>query len=204
MTSTDVYESVFRISSSDPKNKRFGTAFAFYSGEDTTGHEATYFLTAKHVFENAREPSQLQVSNPIAGNYPAKVVATGPEDSLEDVAVLQVEGLTNVPILKLTGSGEVDNPVMVIGFAPFPESFVLRSLKGKLGRQVLLESSRQPGGVAAWDVKIEDEYELERGYSGGPIVDARSGDVVAIGTYRAGGRKGVALSIETFLRLRQR
>jgi hypothetical protein len=197
--STDPEDSVFLVTSSDPDNQQFGTAFAFYSGEDANGHtEATYFYTCRHVVTDVGGPDKVRI-----GGYPAKVVVQGSEDGLDDLAALRVEDLRNVPFLRLNPSAEAGNSVKVLGFRSFARSLqIIRPLQAQLGERVGLETRRKPGRVLAWDLKIEGDYDLEQGYSGGPVIEEDSGDVIGIANYRLGGRKGVALSIGTLERFR--
>jgi S1-C subfamily serine protease len=186
--SADLQDSIFLVTSSDPDNHQFGTAFAFYSGEDANGHnEATYFLTCRHVVTDVGGLGQVRI-----GSYPAQVVASGSEGSLDDIAVLRVDGLQNVPILRLNTSAQTGSPVKVLGFQQFEKSsaqnVLFRPLQAKLGEQLGLESKRESGRVAAWDLTIEGDYDLERGYSGGPVIDGKSGEVVGVASYRLGGR----------------
>jgi hypothetical protein len=189
--SIDPQDSVFLVTSSDPENSRFGTAFAFYWDESSTGqYEATYFLTCRHVITEAGGPKQLRI-----GGRLARVVTSGSDDGLDDMAVLRVEGVRDVPILNTNAAGESGSQIRVLGFRSHLQDYLIRPLRGTLGERVGLESKQQRGRVAAWDLEIEGDYELERGYSGGPIIN-EAGDVVAIATYRLGGRRGVALSVQ--------
>jgi hypothetical protein len=184
--------SVFLVTGSDPNNQQFGTAFAFYRDEDDTlQNRAIYLLTCRHVVTDVGGPDRVKV-----GSHPATVVARGSEDGLDDLAVLRVEDLYDVPILELNTSAKTGTPVKVLGFRSFPRSFLVRPLRAQLGERVGLETRLKPGRVVAWDLTIEDDYDLEQGYSGGPVVNEESGGVVAVANYRLGGRKGVALSVE--------
>jgi peroxiredoxin Q/BCP len=187
----DPTDSVFLVTSSDPDNSEFGTAFAIYfSGPH---YRVAAFLTCRHVITDVGGPDRLLI-----GGHPAKVVATGLENSLNDVAILRVDGLSEVPTLRLNIFGEVGTRVETVGFGSLTKSsLITRSLNGRLGRQVGLSSRQHLERVRAWDLKIEDDYGLEPGYSGGPVVDAENGGVIAIATYRLGGRKGIALSVDT-------
>jgi hypothetical protein len=48
---------------------------------------------------------------------------------------------------------------------------------------------------------LEGTYDIQQGYSGGPVIDQRSMGVMAITSHSLGGRKGVAISIETLERI---
>lgn len=188
MVGMDVDASVFLVSSSESGNQSFGSSFAFY--RDFT--DSVYFLTCMHVVKDVGGPEEARV-----GNHPVEMVASGTEDGLDDLAVLRVEDLPDVPLLQLSVSAERGSPIIVAGFRRFTRSFLIRQIRGELGQQIGLESRHRPGRVMAWDLKIEDDYDLEQGYSGAPVVDERSGQVIAVASHRVGGAKGVALAVET-------
>src|SRR5215212_8321542 len=134
--SADPQDSVFLVTSSDPDNQQFGTAFALYSGEDATGNLIkspfpAYFLTCRHVVTDVGGPKQVRI-----GGYQAKVVASGSEGSLEDLAVLRVDGLLHdVSILRLYPSAEIGSRVEILGFRNFAEHFLIRPLGAQLGEK---------------------------------------------------------------------
>lgn len=188
MVDLDVNASVFRITSSDSDNHNFGSSFAFYRDFN----DAVYFLTCRHVLMDVGGPEQARV-----GNYQAEMVASGSEDGLDDLAVLRVQDRPDVPLLQLSVSAERGSPIIVAGFRRFARSLLIRQIRGTLGQQIGLETRQRPGRVTAWDLTIEDDYDLEQGYSGAPVVDERSGQVIAVASHRLGGAKGVAIAVET-------
>jgi prenyltransferase beta subunit len=184
--SRDLQESVVLISSSQPDNQDFGTGFIIYQDG-----AYSYLLTCAHVLEDVGGMEFLQVSG-----MSASVVAAGAANTL-DLAVLRVGGLLDKQPLHLKISGKKDSSVIATGFQRFGKHLLIRPIQGKLGEQVGLESSARAGRIKAWDLKIEDDYHLEPGYSGSPLVEETSGDVMGIVGYRQGkGDKGVAISIE--------
>jgi hypothetical protein len=199
----DVSESIFRVYSSDPDNKQWGTAFAFdWSWESpnyylsfASREEATYLLTTKHVIKDVGGAEQVRVGR--YPGYPAKLLFSEPDDSPDNLVVLRLDDLRNVSPLMLKVFSESDDTVKVFGFRAFSEDFLVRPLQARLGEQIRLESRQQPRRVNGWDLRIEGDYDLERGYSGGPVIDQKSGYVVAVASHREGGRKGVAISTST-------
>jgi hypothetical protein len=185
MIGVNLNDSVFRVTSKGPDDRRFGTSFAIHQEE-----QATFLLTCRHVVTDAGGVNAIRI-----GNQPVEIVASGSEDSL-DLAVLRVKDLRNVPILRLDASGMTGRLIRVIGFQELGEGYVLRDIRGKLGAQVGLESKTLPDRIQAWDLSIEDDFGLQRGYSGAPVIDEESGDVMAVSSLRIGEKKGVAISVE--------
>jgi hypothetical protein len=188
MVGVDLNASVFLVTSSNSDNQNFGSSFAFYRDY----RDDVYFLTCRHVVTDVGGPDEARVEN-----HPVERVASGSEDGLDDLAVLRVEDLPDVPLLQLSVSAEMGSSVTVAGFRGFARSFLIRQIRGKLGQQIGLEARQHPGRVMAWDLKIEDDYDLEHGHSGAPVVDERSGHVIAVASHRLGGTKGVAIAVET-------
>jgi tetratricopeptide (TPR) repeat protein len=186
-SSEDLRQSVVLVTSNDPNNRKFGTSFVIYKDEYTT-----YLLTCAHVVRDVGGPDQVVVSN-----YPAKVIASGPENGLYDLAVLQIEKALNVPFLTLNPSGKTGNSFITAGFQSFDNQFLIRTIRGTLDEQVGLEARGQTDRVKAWDLRILDDYHLQPGYSGSPVVDEANMTVLGIVSHRQGeGEKGLAISVE--------
>src|SRR5262249_32291520 len=113
-------ESVVLISSTDPVNQSFGTGFVIYQEE-----ESTYVLTCAHVIRDIGGPEHIHVDH-----IPARLVALDTDEGF-DLAVLQVEGLRELPPLPLRILGERARPIRVTGFGVFDkksERFAVRPL----------------------------------------------------------------------------
>jgi fructose-1,6-bisphosphatase/inositol monophosphatase family enzyme len=190
---TDLHTSIFRVTSADDDNKRFGTGFAVHRDE-----QATYFVTCMHVITNDKgELGQIKV-----GGYPATVVAHGVEHDLYDIALLRVENLVNIPSLKLSTSGQPGESCFIIGFQESNPLYVLRPLSGNLGASLEIEATQQSGRAKAWDLKIKDDFSLQKGYSGAPVVRDSTGEVIGIVSHRLGeGKLGRAISAEALIRI---
>lgn len=190
----DIQDSVVLITSSDPNNRQFGTGFAIYHHG-----QFTYLLTCSHVVRDVGGNNQVQV-----GNYQAEVIACALEGGTGDLAVLRVEGLLNIPLLKLEISGKSGNPFIAVGFQSFDKNFLLRPIRGKLGEQTNLVIRGSTDRINTWDLKIIDEYHLQPGYSGSPVLEERNNSVLGIVSHQIGqGKRGVALSIETLPKIWQ-
>lgn len=184
--SANLQDSVVLVTSNNPKINRFGTAFVIHRGE-----QSTYLLTCAHVVEDVGGPAAIDI-----GGLAAQVVASGAPDQL-DLAVLQVDNLPDKPALRLRPSGQKDSAVTTAGFQIFGRHYLVRALQGKLGEAVELAVRGQPRRIQAWDLKIEDDYQLQPGYSGSPVVDQGSGLVLGIVSHRQGqGERGLAISVE--------
>jgi hypothetical protein len=182
----DFQASVLRITSGDPNNSRFGTGFVIHQDE-----RYSYLLTCAHVVDDVGGPGQVLV-----GETTASVIAAGAADGL-DLAVLRVEGLSDKPSLRLIASGKKGRSFTTAGFQVLTKQYLIRRLEGALGEQVGLEFRDQAERIEAWDLTIIDDYQLQPGYSGSPVVDQASGDVLAVVSHRHGeGKRGLAISVE--------
>ena len=183
---SNLQDSIILITSIDSQNNRFGTGFVIYQDQSST-----YLLTCNHVVKDVGGSDKVK-----AGNFIARVIASGEDDGI-DLAVLQIEDLLVKPSLNLRVSGKKGNPFITAGFQLFGKAFLIRELQGNLGTQVGLEFREGANRIDAWDLKIVDEYNLQPGYSGSPVVEPKSGYVLGVVSHRQGdGEKGLAISIE--------
>ena len=186
MTPEKLQQSVVLITSGDSGVSRFGTGFIF---RRTNG--ASYVLTCAHVIRDVSSLEGIKVEGTIA-----TVVASGENDGL-DLAVLRVDGLWDKPELPLKAIGKKESSFMTAGFQLFDKAHLIRSLRGTLGESVGLQSKRLRERVQAWDLSIVDDYFLQPGYSGSPVVDETSGNVLGVVSYRQGkGEQGLAICVE--------
>ena len=86
---SDLWPSVFQITSSDPANKSFGTGFIIYLDQEV---KVTYLLTCAHVVAKVGGPDNISI-----GGNKAMLVVSGAEDGT-DLAVLQINGLLGPPL----------------------------------------------------------------------------------------------------------
>jgi S1-C subfamily serine protease len=178
-------DSIFLVTSGDPTVQTFGTAFLVHRDANTS-----YLLTCAHVVSDVGGPGRV-----IAGGKAAEVIACGELPS--DIAVLRVEGLSQALAVELTKGGSPGDRIRAVGFQMFGDTYLIRPLRGLLGAQLELASQYGSERVRAWDIGVLDEYRLQPGYSGSPLVDEASGRATGIVTHRLGdGQKGMALSVE--------
>ena len=155
-----------------------------------------YLLTCAHVIQDVGGLAQVE-----AGGLPATVVTTGEKEDI-DLAILRVDGLRDKPPLSLQVWGEKGSPFLTAGFQLFGETLLIRPLRGKLGDQVELQSRQSSDRVRAWDLQILDDYALQPGYSGSPVVNEESGNVLAVVSHRQGeGKSGLAISIDSLSKI---
>jgi len=136
---------------------------------------------------------------------PAKLIAFDEEDGF-DLAVLEVENLPIVPLLSLGVSGERGDQFTAKGFEAFDNKatrHVMRPLHGTLGEQIYIESKRQSIRIDAWDLLLSaEEYTLQKGYSGAPIIDQTTEKIIAVASHRqVDGLRGNAISIGALLQI---
>lgn len=164
----------------------FGTGFCVYRDP-----EVTYVVTCAHVVRNA-EPEQVKVEGKAVQRM------TLGEGSL-DIAVLEVAGLEEQPLLQQLGIGQIGRSIQVPGIWK-PQSaahskLVKRTLEGQLMKPVRIGS--ESDWTEGWDLKIAaDDYELRDGYSGSPVVDVGTGCVIGVASHRGfQGFRGIAIAI---------
>lgn len=183
--SSELQDSVILITSSAPNNSRFGTGFVIYRDE-----QATYLLTCAHVVRDVGGLDQVE-----ADGRRATVIASGEADGI-DLSVLRVEGLFDKPPLGLCVSGEKGSPFITAGYQSFDKGFLIREIRGNLAGQTGFKHRGQTNRVRTWDLKTIDEYHLQPGCSGSPVLDESRSYVLGIVSHRIGeSEKGVAISI---------
>lgn len=184
---SDLKESVVLITSSDPANNRFGTGFVIHRD----GYSA-YLLTCAHVVKAVGGPEAIK-----AAGHAATVLSSDTEDGF-DLAVLRVEQpLEQYKKFNLSVSGKPGNSFITAGFYRLDKQILVQELGGVLDEAIGVVSPKL-GNAPAWHVKIqEEEYFLQLGYSGSPVVDKTSEKVLGVINIRKEkGKKGLAISIE--------
>lgn len=187
----DLQNSVVLIAGADPGNSRFGTGFVIYQDD-----EMAYLLTCAHVVDDVGGADAIDVEG-----ASAEVVAYGSAAEL-DLAVLRVASRVDKKPLPLQPTGDKDSRFLTAGFQKFGSHFLVRPLQGVLGQTVALAIRGQADRVRAWDLKIEDDYQLQPGYSGSPVLDQAGGTVLGVVSHRQGqGERGLAISVEALPKL---
>jgi hypothetical protein len=183
--SSDPSDSVVLISSSDSNNTSFGTGFIIHQD-----NKASYVLTCDHVIRDVGGEDKALINK-----HKAEEVFSGEKYEI-DLAVVRIQGLSDKNALKLRPCGEKGLSVLTVGFQRFNKDFLIRPLDGKLGNRIETQKKDGTKLIAGWDLLIED-YPLQHGYSGSPVVEKTKGYVVGIASHLLdGGEKGIAISIE--------
>lgn len=182
--STIYDDSVFQIQSQDKNNSKFGTGFVFYVDE-----KGSYLATCNHVLE--------QVENPLINNQVAKVIANGSEKNI-DLAVLFLEGVF-LKSLKLQALDCKNGDVKLVGYSNFTreQDQVKEREATLLGDKVKLKNKENNNTHYAWQIIAKDNFEIESGNSGGPLLCNVTQKVMAVMSHNVkGGEGGFAIDIE--------
>ncbi|NES04827.1 MAG: SUMF1/EgtB/PvdO family nonheme iron enzyme [Okeania sp. SIO2F4] len=185
-------KSIVLITSADDRKKNvIGTGFTFYREQNYT-----YLLTCAHVVEDVGGEESLLVD----GISP-EVVAMGDIQGF-DLAVLRVENLNNL-LLQLINLSEAENKKFQI-----PGNYLygeekkrrLKIVEGVVGKKSFLTQNNQR--VIAWELSINSGDRLRKGYSGAPVVDGVTGDVLGVATnMEKDGAEGLAISVEALINI---
>ncbi|NJM05872.1 trypsin-like peptidase domain-containing protein [Candidatus Gracilibacteria bacterium] len=182
--------SIVQITSSDPKNRSFGSGFVCYRRDSEA-----YIVTCAHVVRDVGGPAQVH-----AGGQAATLVAIG-EAFLRDLAVLRTD-LPDEQLVPLSLGRALGQPglaIKVVGFSDYERDVrVRRDVHALLGDSSGLAGLGDAREVAAWDLRITGENRLLPGYSGAPVLNAAS-QVVAVASRREGNTSGLAIAIEELL-----
>ncbi|WP_428566892.1 MAG: DegQ family serine endoprotease [Solidesulfovibrio sp. DCME] len=141
-----------------------------------------YIVTNNHVIDNADEV-KVQFKNnekPLA----AKIVGRDPET---DLALLKIDGKSNLPFLELGDSGKikVGEWVLAIGNPFGLENTVTLGIVSAKGRII---------GAGPFDNFIQTDASINPGNSGGPLIDLE-GKVVGINTAIVASGQGIGFAI---------
>lgn len=189
-------DSICLLTSTAPSNRGFGTGFVFH--RDVTGR--SFLLTCLHVVETLERPPRGSQGEPpglLADGLVAEVWIRG--DAVLDLAVLAVDGLAAAS-LRLGRPIDRGREVETAGYTehePAQQTVVSRPLVGRVRDNNPVKSLRRPGRVGARSLDIEIDADLFRelkdGYSGSPVVDPGTGEVVGIMNLKWSGAKGHAI-----------
>jgi serine protease Do len=144
-----------------------------------------YILTNNHVVEGATD---VKVTFSDKEEYPAKIVGA---DQAADLAVLKINktGLTTLPFAD-SGHAQVGDVVLAIG-EPF-------GLGGTVTMGIISAKGRAGLGIERFEDFIQTDAAINRGNSGGALIDTR-GDLVGINTAilsgDSGGNQGIGFAI---------
>jgi formylglycine-generating enzyme required for sulfatase activity len=167
--SAPIESSVLLVSSRDPVRSTFGTAFLV--GRDAAG--VAYVVTCAHVIRDVGGADQVNVHG-----QPARLIVAGPGDGPDDLAVLAAEVPEHVTPLRLGHPPAADRACTVTGFRHLYGGVrEARSVGGTFGDALLTVGGRT---ATAWHLRMKEE--VPPGYSGAPVVDALTGDVIGVAT----------------------
>ena len=114
----------------------------------------------------------------------------------KDQAIIKIDAILNSPVLQLQATAKPNASIIVEGFQQFGQNFLLRPLRGFLAGMISLES-KNGVRVSAWDILVEDNFTLQKGYSGAPVIDKSTGNVLGLVSHRVGdGDRGIAISFD--------
>ena len=140
-----------------------------------------YILTNNHVVEDA---DQIKVKFANGKEYNGKIVG---RDAKTDLALLKIEGATDLHFLKLGNSDDlkVGSWVVAIG-SPFGlEQTVTAGIVSAKGRVI---------GSGPYDNFIQTDASINPGNSGGPLINMK-GEVVGINTAIIASGQGIGFAI---------
>jgi S1-C subfamily serine protease len=142
-------------------------------------------LTNNHVVGGS---TNIRVNVPNLGTRNAHVLGTDPTD---DVALIQIEGVSNLPTLALGNSStlQVGDPVVTVGnaLALNGGATVTTGIVSALNRQIDTDT----GSLAHL---IQTDAPINPGNSGGPLLDGAA-QVIGMNTAVAGGAQNIGFSI---------
>ena len=191
--STNLEDSVVLITSSSSnstKKDAIGTGFVIYREVETT-----YLLTCAHVVEAVGGKDSVLIYG-----QPVTVIASSDVNDF-DLAVIQVkhQKLINRPVLKLQNYSQEGTSVKAAGYYLYSEEKKrsLATIEGVLGRQKYREDQDTGERAIAWEININQECQLQKGYSGSPVVEQDSGLVIGVVTNMGtGGQIGEIISVQ--------
>lgn len=175
---------VFAVTSDDPNNLTFGTCFIV----DRHSNGDFFVITCAHVVRDVGGIERAMI-----GPKRPALVAEGSAAGI-DLAVLRIRGLTGEP-LPLGNTAYEDSSCVVKGFQQFGKQLVTKEVSGRLGRQTDLTSRGNTNRTRALDF-IPSEGQIQPGYSGSPVLDASSGQVIGVASHTHGnGTRGLVIDI---------
>lgn len=142
-------------------------------------------LTNAHVIDGA---TSIQVVTKSNGTHAATVLGA---DTADDVAVIQIQGVSALPTVALGNSGglQVGDPLVAVGNALALDGglTVTTGIVSALNRQIDSDNGPLSG-------LIQTDAPINPGNSGGPLLNG-SGQVVGMNTAVAGGAQNIGFAI---------
>lgn len=146
-------------------------------------------LTNKHVVRDTK--AEYKVITNEGEKYEAKVLA---HDPFQDLAILKIEGVDNLPVVKLGDSSsiQIGQTVIAIGNAlgEFRNTVSVGVISG-LGRTI---TAFGEGIIETLEDVIQTDAAINRGNSGGPLLNLK-GEVIGINVAIAERAQGIGFAI---------
>ena len=182
-------QSILLVTSADPGTQAFGTAF--FAGRDPDGR--AYAVTCAHVVRDVGGADAVNV-----GGQRARLVVMGSPEGADDIAVLETAVPAEVLPLGLGRARSDQRACRVIGYRKLYAGVrEARFIDGVFGRAILTTQGRP---VAGWRLRMEEM--LPDGYSGSPVIDKLSGEVIGVASLSfSTGPEAVAIAADEVLAL---
>jgi toxoflavin biosynthesis protein ToxD len=159
--------SVLLVASNDARTPAFGTAF--FAGRDSDG--VAYVITCAHVVRDVGGPAAVTI-----GGRPAQLVIMGPPEGANDIAVLKTDVPGDALPLPLSAAPAGRGTCSVMGYRRLYGTVrSARRIHGVFGSALLTTDGRH---VAGWNLEMDEQ--VPDGYSGSPVFDGTTGEVIGI------------------------
>lgn len=174
--------STFLINST--QNKSFGTAFCV--AKDDNG---AFLVTCCHVVEACKKEF-LEVNG-----HEAQLLHIGSSKDI-DLAVVYVEKLETELLSLSSELRELETTFTLDGFKVHKDGTRLqRPLNGSIKKISQIHNKAKV--VSTYELKIENDYSIEKGYSGSPLVCESTAQVLAVATDKqSNGKQAYAIPIK--------
>ncbi|CAA6803387.1 MAG: TIR protein [uncultured Sulfurovum sp.] len=159
----------------------FGTGFVIRKERNYS-----YIVTCAHVVEDT--PKTLLVDS-----VNAKIIYIGSSNGL-DLAVLKAQ-IDREPLPLLEGDC---NEFEIRGYKTFiykNNDYIYKPISCRLDAKVTFRPTPSKS-IAGWELDIDDNHTLEKGYSGSPLICKTSSKVLGVISTKKGTQDGFAISIE--------
>jgi sugar-specific transcriptional regulator TrmB len=183
---SNLKEAVVLVTSEQSNIFEFGSGFPIYRTE-----ESIYVLTCAHVVQD------VGIEDVKVNGISATVVEIGQPLGC-DLAILKINHVQGIETLPLSRGVTEGQKVVIAGYSQNETTVkMLGQVHATLGTQSPLRLNDTL--TLAWNLQVDhsSSFTLQRGYSGSPVIDIKSGRAVGVVTQMKGeGRQGIAISIE--------
>src|SRR3990172_7473326 len=160
------------ITSKKSEDDHFGTGFVIYHDEN-----ATYVITCAHVVRDVGGAKQVLVDG-----HDADVIAPGePPKGGIDIAVLKVKKLLHKSRLTLRTAEDDDKHCIIKGYQKHPTGPLrYTEIHCQISKSEPLRVQKGTETYIGCELLMEDNYLLDDGNSGSPLICNKTGHVLAI------------------------